>query len=72
MLIATGIHMRLHSSNTLFNHVSDCSVSCANGTRSPQTIVTVVQQSCHNTMTENANVKLTMMVPPLQCMTGTN
>ena len=65
--------MRLCSSNTLFNHVSDGSVQCMNRTKNPQPTV-----QWHNrvgtptTTTEYAIVKLKMMLPPMQCRTGTN
>ena len=36
--IAIGIHKRLNTSNTL-NHLSDCSVQCAKGTRHPEATV---------------------------------
>ena len=68
--IATGIHLRLCSSNTAFNHVSDCSVQCMNRTINPQP--TVTRAVTPTTMTENATVKITMMRLPLQCKTETN
>ena len=46
VLITTGAQIRHRSSNTAFNHVSDCSVQCMNRTGSPQPSVTRLK-SCH-------------------------
>ena len=64
--IAAGVHIRLWSSNTTFNHVSDCSVLCMNRTINPPAAVT------STTVTENVIVKLIKMLLPLECGTGTN
>ena len=56
MHIATGVHIRLCSSNTTFNHVSDCSVQCMNRTINPP--ATVTRAVTLTTITENVIAKL--------------
>ena len=70
MHIATGVHIRLCSSNTVFNPVSDCSVQCMNRAIKPP--ATVTRAVTPTTMTENVIDILLMMLLPLHCRAGIN
>ena len=61
MHIATGVHIRHCSSNTTFNHVSDCSVQCMN--RAKNSPATVTRAVTPTTMTENVNCQTNKDAP---------
>ena len=61
MHIATGVHIRLCSANTVFNPVSDCSIQCMN--RAKNSPATVTRAVTPTTMTENVNCQTNKDAP---------